>query len=154
MRSWSGLFQFIVLSILCLGASPSLEAATYGQEVMASVLLAEARGEGESGMMAVAEVIRRRADQRRVSILATLEPGAFSSLNGTTQQAMVRKFRNHPLYPTALRISGIAYNQPQRLGNQTRGATHFTHKREKPYWAVGESPVATIGNHAFYRISS
>jgi hypothetical protein len=142
----------MVLGSLVAGLSSSAWAAPYGQEVMAAVLLAEARGEGVAGMMAVAEVIRCRADQKGQGILSTLRPGAYSSLNGTTHKGLVRKLRGHPLFPKALEIARLAYNQPHRLGNLTRGATHFTHKKEKPYWAVGHYPVATIGNHAFYRL--
>jgi hypothetical protein len=132
----------------------SLSAATYGQEVLASVLLAEARGEGEAGMMAVAEVVHRRAVQAGVTPLAVLKPGAFSSLNGTTRSALLRRFKSNPLFPKALEISRLTYNEPARLANLTRGATHFTHKRERPYWSRGIQPVAVIGNHAFYRLPS
>ncbi len=139
------------LCLALLGAS-SLQAATYGQKVVAAVLLAEARGEGERGMTAVAEVIRRRADQRRVTPLAVVQPGAFSSLNGINRDQLLRKFERHPLFQSALRIARLAYNEPERLGNLTRAATHFTRKDERPYWANGHHPVAVIGNHAFYRL--
>lgn len=151
-RSWIGLLHLATLPVVLVGANQAVQGANYGQEVVAAVLLAEARGEGEAGMKAVAEVIRRRADRYGVSLLATLQPGAFSSLNRTTRDALLRRYRKHPLFPKALRIASLAYNEPHRLGNQTQGATHFTHKSETPYWAAGHSPVATIGNHAFYRI--
>jgi spore germination cell wall hydrolase CwlJ-like protein len=128
----------------------ALSAATYGQEVLAAVLLAEARGEGTDGMRAVAEVVRRRADDRGVSMLSVLKPGAFSSLNGTSRDALLRHFHRHPLFPQALAIARVAYNRPAELGNLTRGANHFTHKNEKPYWSAGYRPVVIIGNHAFY----
>jgi spore germination cell wall hydrolase CwlJ-like protein len=148
-RGWTRGFA---LCAVLMGANSLVEAAPYGQEVMAAVLLAEARGEGDKGMTAVAEVIRRRADQKGVGILATLQPGAFSCLNGTSHSALLKKYKNHPLFPQALAIARLAYNQPHQLGNQTQGATHFTHKKEMPYWAVGRVPVATIRNHAFYRL--
>ena len=128
-------------------------AATYGQEVVAAVLLAEARGEGVKGMLAVAEVIRRRADMKGVSMLAVVEPKVFSSLNGTTRDALLKKFWRHPMFPAALEIARRAYNSPESLRNITRGATHFAHKEEIPWWARGKSPVTTIGNHAFYRLA-
>jgi hypothetical protein len=105
-------------------------------------------------MRAVAEVIRCRADRDGVSMLAVLKPGTFSSLNGRSITALIRRFRNHPLFDEALNIATLAYNSPQKLGNQTRGATHFTQKREKPYWSEGYQPVATIGQHAFYRLQA
>lgn len=145
----------LILCLLALLLGPACQVvpgATYGQEVLAAVLLAEARGEGESGMLAVGEVIRHRADQRGVSLLAVLRPGAFSSLNGVTRDELLRRYKHHPQFPMALEIARTAYNQPDRLRNTTRDATHFTHKNEKPYWTSGHAPVATIGNHAFYRL--
>jgi N-acetylmuramoyl-L-alanine amidase len=147
-RSW-----ILLLLLLGLGSfATNLSAATYGQEVLAAVLLAEARGEGEVGMRAVAEVVRRRADAQGVSMLVVLKPGAFSSLNGTNRDALLRRFHRHAQFPQALEIARLAYNRPEALGNLTRGANHFTHKRERPYWSDGYRPVVIIGNHAFYRL--
>ena len=147
--------HILLLTVLVwAGFTSPASAATYGQKVVAAVLLAEARGEGETGMVAVAEVIRRRADQQGVSPLLVVKPGAFSSLNGKTHDEIVKEFHRHPLFPQALRIARTTYNEPQKLQNITRGATHFTHKKETPYWAVNQTPVAVIGNHAFYRLPS
>jgi hypothetical protein len=148
-----GWWRLALLFVACgYAISPRLtaSAATYGQEVLAAVLLAEARGEGEVGMRAVAEVVRRRADAKGVSMLSVLKPGAFSSLNGTNRDALLRRFHRHPMFPGALEIARLAYNQPDALGNLTQGANHFTHKRERPYWSAGHTPLVVIGNHAFY----
>jgi spore germination cell wall hydrolase CwlJ-like protein len=141
-----------VIGLASCAAPSTARSATYGQEAVAAVLLAEARGEGLAGMRAVAEVIRCRADLQGTSMLAVLKPGTFSSLNGTSIPALIRRFSRHPLYAQALQIAKTAYNQPHQLGNQTRGATHFTQKSEKPHWSKGLFPVATIGQHAFYRL--
>ncbi|HEY1170269.1 MAG TPA: cell wall hydrolase [Verrucomicrobiae bacterium] len=147
--------RILLLTVLVwAGFTSPASAATYGQKVVAAVLLAEARGEGETGMVAVAEVIRRRADQEGVSPLRVVKPGAFSSLNGKTHDEIVKEFYKHPQFSQALRIARTTYNEPQKLRNITRGATHFTHKKETPYWAVNQTPVAVIGNHAFYRLDS
>jgi N-acetylmuramoyl-L-alanine amidase len=34
----------------------------------------------------------------------------------------------------------------------SNGATHYHATSVSPYWAVGETPCAEIGNHAFYRL--
>jgi N-acetylmuramoyl-L-alanine amidase len=141
----------VIIILLSLSCHATF-GATYGQKVVAAVLLAEARGEGTDGMVAVAEVMRRRADERGVSMLAIARPGAFSSLNGTTRDRLLQRFERHPLFPQALEIARTAYNRPRDLRNITLGATHFTHKSEQPYWAVGHQPVVVIGNHAFYRL--
>lgn len=152
---FAGLRFLLLLCLAAVSATTVVQAApppTYGQEVLAAVLLAEARGEGEIGMRAVAEVVRRRADTLGVSMLAVLKPGAFSSLNGTDRDALLRQFHRHRLFPKALNIARLAYNRPEELGDLTRGANHFTHKKERPYWSAGHQPVAIIGNHAFYRL--
>lgn len=144
----------ILTGLIWAGFTLPASAATYGQKVVAAVLLAEARGEGETGMVAVAEVIRRRADQKGISPLLVVKPGAFSSLNGKTHDQIVRQFEHHPMFPQALRIARTLYNEPEKLRNITKGATHFTHKAETPYWAVNQTPVVVIGNHAFYRLAN
>lgn len=144
---------FAIILFLAVPAKDSLSAATYGQEVVAAVLLAEARGEGEKGMQAVAEVIRTRADKKGVSMLAVIKPVIFSSLNGTNRDALLKKYRCHPMFDDALKIARTAYNEPHLLTNVTRNATHFVVKTKAPYWARGKRPVATIGNHAFYRLA-
>lgn len=144
---------FAIFLLFAIPATNKLNAATYGQEVVAAVLLAEARGEGTKGMQAVAEVIRTRADKKGVSMLAIVKPVAFTSLNGTNRDALLRKYRYHPMFDDALRIARTAYNEPNRMANHTRNATHFAVKTETPWWARGKRPVATIGNHAFYRLA-
>ncbi len=144
----------LLMVLVWAGFTSPASGATYGQKVVAAVLLAEARGEGETGMVAVAEVIRRRADQQGVSPLSVVKPGAFSSLNGKSHDQIVKEFEKHPLFPQAVRIARTTYNEPQKMRNITRGATHFTNKKETPYWAVNQTPVAVIGNHAFYRLES
>lgn len=143
----------ILSGLVWVGSLMTAQAATYGQKVVAAVLLAEARGEGQTGMIAVAEVIRRRADQNNITPLAVVKPGAFSSLNGKTHDQILREFQHHPMFPEALRIARLIYNEPEKLRDITHGATHFTNKRETPYWAVNQTPVAVIGNHAFYRLN-
>lgn len=57
--------MFIRVCLWCVFQNEMrIDAATHGQEIVAAVLIAEARGEGEKGMAAVAEFIRRRADIR------------------------------------------------------------------------------------------
>ncbi|MCC6234441.1 MAG: hypothetical protein IT580_17495, partial [Verrucomicrobiales bacterium] len=60
---------FVLLqSVPSLGAQPKTRAGfSYGQQVVAAVLMAEAWGEGEVAMTAVAEVIRLRSVRAGVS---------------------------------------------------------------------------------------
>ena len=100
--------------------------STYGQRIVAAVLMGEARGEGEIGMTAVAEVIRNRANEASKSPLEiVLKKGEFSCLKDTTPEALHRKFHRMKTYPMALRIAKTCYNTPEQLPNVTKGATFF-----------------------------
>lgn len=145
----------LIIYTICLLAPGSGLAATYGQKIVAAVLMAEAWSEGETGMTAVAEVIRNRADAAQQSPLAIVTaPGQFSCLSHTTSEALYRKYSNLPEFTTALKLAGFIYNEPARLPGYSRGANHYTRTDERPYWARGEKPVAVIGAHSFYRLES
>jgi spore germination cell wall hydrolase CwlJ-like protein len=146
--------RVILFAFSCLwlvqAVAPSAGAATYGQQVIAAVLMGEAEGEGERGMIAVAEVIRKRADQKGISPLAIVkEPRQFSCLNGLTPPQLIRKHWRKKDWETALKIARLMYNTPEKLPGITRGATHYA--TFIPKWARGHQPVAVIGNHYFWR---
>lgn len=143
----------IIFLIVCLMIPWTTQAATYGQRIVAAVLMAEAWGEGEIGMMAVAEVIRNRAQERHRSPLGVVTtPKQFSCLNNTSPEALYGRFATNPDYEKALRIARLIYNQPERLPGHAQGANHYTRSDEQPSWAVGKQPVVVIGAHAFYRL--
>lgn len=127
--------------------------STYGQQVVAAVLMAEAWGEGVEAMTAVAEVIRRRADRANRSPLAIVtQPRQFTCLNRTQPRRLVQKFLGHPDFQIALRIARRMYNEPCSLPGHSRGATHFERLGTRAYWTRGYQPVATVGKLAFYRL--
>lgn len=128
-----------------------VHAATYGQQVVAAVLLAEARSEGPRGMWGVAEVIRTRADGYGLSPLAVVKmKRQFSCLNDTTPPRLIRRHWNDPDWPTALQIARTTYNAPQQLPGFTHGATHF--HSDQAFWSRGHRPIAIIGKLKFYRL--
>lgn len=136
-----------------LAAPPAPQGATYGQQVVAAVLMAEAWGEGPKAMTAVAEVIRLRADRAGLSPLAIVtQPWQFTCLNRTSPRALIRRFQNEPDFKIALGIARQMYNQPESLPGLARGATHFEHHQRRAHWTRGHRPVATLGQIAFYRI--
>lgn len=144
------LMLFAVTGLLTLGASAG-QAATYGQQVVAAVLMGEARGEGRDGMVAVAEVIRTRADRMGISPLAVVkQPYQFSCMNGLTPPELIRKHWDKKQWSEAIEIAKIVYNEPENLPGLTRGATHFDHG--VPDWALGRTPVAVVGRHSFYKL--
>lgn len=140
------------LIVLSLHASPSSR-GTYGQRVVAAVLMAEAWSEGRKGMTAVAEVIRKRADEWGISPLAVVKRVKhFSCLNSTSPSLLVKKFHRKSDFEIALDIARTAYNTPQKLPGFARGATHFHDHSVTPYWTSGHKPVAIIGKLSFYRL--
>jgi spore germination cell wall hydrolase CwlJ-like protein len=142
-----------IFVIICLSFVPRATAATYGQKMVAAVLMAEAWSEGELGMTAVAEVIRTRADATGTSPLAVIStPKHFSCLNRTSVDKLYKKFAGERDFEVALRIARILYNEPEKLPGLSKGADHFTRADERPVWARGKRPIIAIGNHAFYRL--
>jgi len=149
--------KFLILALLML-LDPVLYAQPYQEKVVAAVLVAEASSEGVRGMKAVAEVIRQRSRDTSKTPLQVVTKGnrqrrAFSCLNGKTPDSLYRHWCRDENYGNALKIAATLVHNPQSLGNSTYQATHYTRKREKPYWARGKKPVAVIGQHAFYKLS-
>jgi spore germination cell wall hydrolase CwlJ-like protein len=139
-----------------LSASASMSTRpTYGQQVVAAVLMGEAWGEGEAAMIAVAEVIRVRADAAGLSPLAVVQqPFQFSCLNGIQPQELIGKFLRHRDFEVALRICRGMYNSPRELPGIAKGATHFERVGTGAHWTRGQQPVARFGRLDFYRVQS
>lgn len=145
------------VGLYLLLAFPAL-AQTYQEKVVAAVLMGEAWGEGERGMTAVAEVIHQRSkDQGKTPLQVVTHRvkriHAFSCLNGTTPDKLVKKFNREPAYQTALKVARTACLTPEQLPGISRRATHFTRTKERPWWAKNQKPVVVIGNHSFYRMA-
>ena len=151
VASVTALFGTLLVALLPMVARAAEMESTYGQRIVAAVLMAEARGEGQIGMTAVAEVIRNRADAASKSPLEiVLKKGEFSCLKDTTPEALHRKFYRMKTYPMALQIAKTCYNTPEQLPNVTKGATYFALTQNRPPWLGDVQPVTTVGNHRFY----
>jgi spore germination cell wall hydrolase CwlJ-like protein len=119
---------------------------------VAALLVAEAGCDKQPGMLGVAEVIRNRAREKRKTPLAIIkQPGVFSSLTDTDLSALIRKQESHPQFATALKIARLLVQNPDRLPNTTRNATHFDNIHRAPFWSLTAKTTVTIGNHRFYR---
>jgi len=137
-------FALLLLAWSCLGQ-------TWQDYAVAAVICGEAASEGQVGMKAVAEVIQTRCAIKHVTPYQTVtRPWAFSSLNGTTIPALVRKWEIQPGYPEAV---SLAMTIGHITGGITHGATHFTRSYERPNWTRHKRPVAIIGQHSFYRLN-
>ncbi|HEX5223449.1 MAG TPA: cell wall hydrolase [Verrucomicrobiae bacterium] len=145
-----------LLIALC-GFALVANAQTYEEAAVATILMGEAWSEGQQGMIAVAEVIHQRAQQKGWTALrvVTAHRGrihAFSCLNGTTMDKLIAKFKPEPDYQKALQIAKMACQTPRQLPGITKEANHYSRVEERPYWAKGHEPVVIIGRHAFYKL--
>ena len=114
----------------------------------------EARGEGEAGMRAVAEVVLNRAENPRFpgSVCGVVYQGVdnpggcqFSfACDGSEAQALEPRAWSRA-EAIAREMAGGA---PRRL---TDGATHFHTVAVRPHWAEVFPMTAEIGAHRFYR---
>lgn len=138
-------------------------------DIMALTVWAEARGEGDAGMAAVAWVIRHRWEN----------PGWWSRNRGdgiaddTITAVCVDPFQfscwnpSDPNYPRLLNAATQKrsdYKRARTLCEQVlsapaeddpvKGADHYCTKAVVRHtrWARGRTPVKVLGNHQFYRI--
>ncbi len=131
-------------------------------DVLARTLWGEARGEGPQGMEAVASVILNRVKAAHENggrhwwgnniIQVCQKPYQFSCWNRSDPnfQKLQAADDKDLYFATALRIARRAC--AGTLKDRTNGATHYHAKSVNPYWARGETPVAVVGDHVFYRI--
>lgn len=132
--------------MVCVWAALNLYAAN-SAEIVAAVICAEARGEGNAGMCAVYEVICERARIKGVTTSKAVGPKKFSCLNRVSPDELIKKMKTTPQWGTALKLA----SSPPKT-TYSNGATHFTRSTESPYWARNKKPVAVIGAHSFYRL--
>lgn len=130
-------------------------------DVLARTLWGEARGEGTTGMQAVACVIlnRLRVARRKGKfwwgndvIGICQKPYQFSCWNKSDPN-----FRA----VSAVDAGDVHFATAQRLARRvmigvvddvTEGATHYHAAGMVPDWARNEKPCAVIGRHIFYRL--
>jgi hypothetical protein len=145
------LLYLIALGALAFPAWAETIPSTYGQRIVAAVLMGEARGEGGIGMTAVAEVVYNRSVKQGRSPLAVVcRKGAFSCLNGKTPEQLYQEHCRSPLFNVALKVAKTVYNCPEQLPGITRGATFYDHKDAQPMWLGEVELVVVLGHHAFY----
>ena len=141
-----------ILALLVLGSVMKAKGETFTQqEIVAITILAEARGEGKRGMYAVACVISKRMKERKkTGAQVCLQPWQFSCWNkNDPQRPHLRKLLRHELAPYAMKLAKNIDNLQLKF---VEFANHYHTKRVKPYWSKGKRPVATIGNHLFFKL--
>jgi len=125
---------------------------------LSEVMYYEARGEGEEGERAVAQVVFGRLAQggHGKTICDVVYEGVgetFCQFTFACDGSMDR-----PRNPKAWRVAQIlaARLMARELGpiGDIKGATNFHAARVHPSWASGFEKIAKIGNHVFYRAKS
>lgn len=125
--------------------------------VLAQTIYGEARGEGASGMSAVANVVMNRAaigGWWGDSVIAVCKaPWQFSTWNeNDPNRSVIEAMRpgGNDVFNTAYAIAGLAINGSLR--DETGGATHYyaPGSISKPKWADSGYQTASIGGHDFY----
>ena len=119
-------------------------------KIIAITILAEARGEGQGGMYAVAAVIAQRAfERKRTPTEICLKPYQFSCWNGKRLKDL-----EHLLKVSQGKYALALAKNIKLLSRDFVGfANHYHNNKIKlPYWAKGEKPVKVIGNHIFYKL--
>lgn len=139
---------------LLLWATSFLPQPTADQICLATTVYLEARDQPMRGQIAVAEVALRRqeAGSHGASLCEVLQrPKQFA----LTLVSPNTRIENPKAWNKAWRVSVDTIRlwqlpHPMRV-QVVPGASHFVASRiAKPAWAIGE-PLATIGDHAFYR---
>jgi N-acetylmuramoyl-L-alanine amidase len=117
------------------------------QECLAGAIYFESRSESLEGQLAVAEVIRNRAESGRFpgSLCGVVhQRGQFSFVRGGRMPAIDRGSRD---WREAVAIARISEND--RWESAAPDALFFHATRVSPRWKLRR--VATVGNHVFYR---
>lgn len=132
-------------------------------DVLARTIWGEARGEGKRGMEAIACVVQNRVAVAKAKggfwwgndiIRVCQKPFQFSCWNANDPQRpkVIAVTDKNIHFATCLRVarrsvySGIA--------DITNGATHYHTLDIMPHWAQGQTPVAIIGHHMFYKLEA
>lgn len=145
----SGYFGFILMKKLLTDKSEEID-------ILARTIWGEARGEGTTGMQAVANVITNRvkaniwygASYKEVC----LKPYQFSCWNESdpNRAKILSVNDSDQIFKNALYIAEKAVNGT--LPDITLGANHYHRYNVSPSWADINKITVGIGNHIFYKL--
>lgn len=123
-------------------------------DIVARTIWGEARGEGYTGMQAVANVIMNRVESPgwwgTDPVSVCMKPFQFSAWNSSDANSgkAARVTTADREFRIALDIAARAV--AGTLPDITGGATHYHADYVYPNWAQGLDRTATIGGHIFY----
>lgn len=127
-------------------------------DIVAKTLYGEARGEGREGLIAVAWVIKNRADNPgwwgKSIELVCLKPYQFSCWNADDPNAPYLRGRKliPPREYMRCREAAVAVLEGHEP-DPTNGATHYysTSMKKPPKWANSGTKTTQIGRHIFFK---
>jgi hypothetical protein len=122
---------------------------------LTEALYYEARGEGQRGQQAVAEVVFHRLSTGRYgrSICAVVYEGATrpGCQFSFTCDGSMHHLREESAWKNAEQLAEQILTGAIRLGDATGGAINYHAATVSPAWAPALAETAQIGNHIFYR---
>ena len=136
------------------------------EEIVALTILGEARGEGSSGMYAVACVIQERSEKRKLTpAKVCLQKWQFSVWNGKKEKDLQDLWKSKSA-PYAKQLAFAICNGHKLTQDYTGNANHYysSDKKTPPYWAYKKiikdgkvyriplKPTARIGKHLFFKL--
>ena len=144
-------FQLLLIVNSVYAHTHNTQSLSREEKIVAITILAEARGEGEKGMYAVGAVIAQRAFERKQTPTEVcLKKWQFSCWNGKSLKSM-----EHLLKGSQAKYAITVAKNIKTLSREYVGyANHYhaTWMKKLPYWAKGQKPVKTIGQHVFYKL--
>jgi spore germination cell wall hydrolase CwlJ-like protein len=126
---------------------------------MARTVWGEARGENTTGRVAVAWVIKNRADHPawwgssiRTVCLAPWQFSCWNANDPNRSKMLDPQIEADPAYRAIKQICIDVLTR--EVPDTTFGANHYCVTRIAPStsWAVGKTPTAIIGAHSFYKL--
>jgi N-acetylmuramoyl-L-alanine amidase len=122
-------------------------------DLIASVILLEAGGEGPIGMHAVANVICNRSIQRAIThrevVLQKMQFSCMNRRSPVQAKADAERLFTEDRVRYARRLAALALEN--RIIDTTDGATHYHRVGFPPKWAAKLTLTGRYGNHLFYR---
>lgn len=121
------------------------------QETLTSTLIMEAGGEGEKGMIAVANVIvnRYNSDKRYINISEVcLKKYQFSCW---LKPWDMQRIKAHKQFNYANNLAALIVSK-SKVPNLIKNSEHYCRVDCYPKWRDDSKAIATIGNHVFFRL--
>jgi len=139
----------IMLLIFLLCLLSSVNASALDREIVYKTLIAEAVSEGETGMRAVACVIRNRSAINNLRVEDVIAKGFY----GSKRKDLDEFVNNQGARYTKLARRIVKEIFIEDYPDVTNGATHFENIKAfgVPYWAKDMKQVAKIGSHTFWK---